>query len=51
MDSIFGMGNLKNNNIPADCKKNVSMAENSGWKCTITDCSAYGKWYCPFTGW
>jgi hypothetical protein len=36
------------------CQKEIEASSGvtvSNWACDRTDCPAYGKWYCPFTGW
>jgi len=54
MHDLSGIG--KSVNINSESTMTCSMVASSNsqgsvWKCQVTDCPHYGKWYCPFSGW
>jgi hypothetical protein len=51
MEYLIGIG--KTSNIQSGSASGCTMMNNEvkkGW-CDQVDCSSYGKWWCPFTGW
>nr|WP_319373876.1 hypothetical protein [uncultured Methanobacterium sp.] len=52
MDELFGIGNIKSETRPVNCKiTGTTDVATTGALCDRTDCPSYGKWWCPFTGW
>ncbi|MGB7968005.1 MAG: hypothetical protein WCF28_00380 [Methanobacterium sp.] len=54
MADLSGIGksmNIESGSKSLECTMTTNNQATTSLLCDRIDCSSYGKWWCPFTGW
>ena len=54
MTDLSGIGksmNIESGSTSIECTMTANNEIKTSSVCDMVNCSSYGKWWCPFTGW